>query len=199
MIVFLKSADLCYLRRYYDKRDAKMGRKSLYTLELQDKIVSCLATGATIRDTCDFVRIGKDTFYTWVKNKPEFADAVTYAQGQAKVSATAAIKSAIKGTEQVADTEEVFTETRIDKSGKPYEYRRTKQSRTVTHLAPDWRAAIEYLKRRDPANWAENVKLSVSVELIQKFVQAASDAGLDAGELFNDMIGELDAIKRRGT
>lgn len=42
----------------------------------------------------------------------------------------------------------------MDKAGKPYTYRKTVTKRTVAHMPGDWRAAAEYLARRDPDNWA---------------------------------------------
>jgi hypothetical protein len=175
------------------------GRKSKYTPETVDKIKSTLAAGATIKDTCAYAGITEKTFFEWMSSpsKSEFRELVSYAQGQARVAATLAIKSAIKGVEQVANTNDTYTETRVNKvTGELYEFRKTKQSRTVTQLAPDWRAAIEYLKRRDPEHWSDRVDININVELVTKTVKALEEAGIDPAQVFNDIIAETALLKQ---
>jgi hypothetical protein len=57
----------------------KKGRHSKYTPELVDQIVTAIAVHGV--DSAGFEgRIGKDTFYQWLKHKPDFSDAVSQAK-----------------------------------------------------------------------------------------------------------------------
>jgi transposase-like protein len=145
------------------------GRRTKYTPELVQRIVNALEAGATQKDACAYADIHVDTFHEWRKTKSAFSEAVTRAEGQARFHATLAIKNAVKGAEQVTTTNDVITETRLrkvkDANGnvveEPYIYKKTVTGQTVTKFPPDWRAAVEYLKRRDSEHWSDrtNVKL----------------------------------------
>lgn len=52
------------------------GRKSLCTPERVEIITKAIADGKTYKDAYTLAGIGKDAFYEWINNKPEFADAV---------------------------------------------------------------------------------------------------------------------------
>jgi transposase len=179
------------------------GRKSKYTPELVKQITDVLAGGATIRDACAHVGISEETYFQWVK-KPEFSEATTYAQQQARLSAVLAIKQAVRGVQQTSHTTESFTETRtrLNKKGEvvPYDYKRTATKQTVTNLAPDWRAAIEYLKRRDPEHWSERQQIDMTlkgnVELLSKIIHEAESAGVSASDIFNDILAEISQLKQ---
>lgn len=181
------------------------GRKSKYTPELVKQITDVLAGGATIRDACAHVGITENTFFTWVNTKSEFSKSVTYAQQQARLAAVLAIKQAVRGVQQTSNTTETFTETRtrLNKAGEvvPYDYKRTAVKQTVTNLAPDWRAAIEYLKRRDPEHWSERQQIEMTlkghVEILAKVIQEAESAGISASDLFNNILAEIHEARQQ--
>lgn len=95
-----------------------------------------------------------------------FHDAVIRAQSAARITATAAIRTVMSGYSETETTTETFTEVRLrklaDGTEEPFTYTRTVTRRTITDHAPDWRAAVEYLKRRDPANWQPPAKIEIS-------------------------------------
>lgn len=132
------------------------GRKSKYTDALVADIVALLEKGNTDGDTCGLVGISKETFYQWIKAKPEFADRVSHARSVARDLAVATWRSGMEPSTQTIETEETFSETRLDRKGKPYQYTRTVSKRQVINHPPDWKAAEAYLKRRDPLNWSEH-------------------------------------------
>ena len=161
-----------------------IGRPSKLTPEVQAKIVEYLRTGATVKATCDSVGIGQTTFYEWreigeahrngqphdrmprkIEDRArfaDFADETTRAQANGLVHAAVRFRQGMESSDVVSDTTETYTETRLrtikrpdgTEEQVPYEHTRVVNKRTTTHQPGDWRAAMEYLARRDPDNWA---------------------------------------------
>jgi AcrR family transcriptional regulator len=169
-----------------------MARKSKYTPELVSQIVQLLEDGNTDTDTCSLVGISKETFYNWLQDKAEFIDAVSRARGIARQRAVDAWRQAMDESSTKSAKTVVFTETRLNKNGEPYTYTRTTTEKQVTENAPDWRAAESYLKRRDPANWAETFIIKVTPE--QK--QVLDRFGKSASEAFEELINNLAEAER---
>lgn len=143
-----------------------MARPTKLNKTLQSKLVKVLKTGATVADACQHVGIHKDTFYDWLKRGEageaefsDFSDAVSRAFGNAKVVAIGTLRNAMTPYKQTSTTVETFTETKLDRSGKPYEYKRQTERKSVTVMAGDWRAAVEYLKRRFADEWGDRQKI----------------------------------------
>jgi hypothetical protein len=186
-----------------------MARKSKLTPDTQARIVQLLEVGCTVEDAAAQVGITKQTYYNWCKWGEErksgsyfdFLDASTRAMSRARVVAVTAIRSALAPQHQVTDATETVTETRLRKVRKdgavieePYTYTKTVTRNSVTKLPPDWRAGIDYLKRRDKLNWSERtetVSFNVDAETMRRFTEAAERAGVSAADLFNAMIVEL--------
>ena len=165
-----------------------MARPSKLTPDMQSKIITRLSAGSTIKATCDSVGIGVSTFYQWLEignahldgvphdRMPrliaerdayaEFAESATRAQADGMIQAAIRFREGMNPSESEAVTTETQVETRLrkvkNKDGsiveEPYEYKKTITRKTVTHNPGDWRAAMEYLARRDPANWANAQK-----------------------------------------
>lgn len=153
-----------------------MPRPTKLTPELQKDILDRLRAGSTIKSTCDSVGIGESTYYQWVdignayldgqdhdrmprlvKDREafaEFAEEATRAQAEGMITAAIRFKQGMEPSESVSETTKTMTETRLDKNGTPYEYTKRETTRTITKHPGDWRAAMEYLARRDPDNWA---------------------------------------------
>jgi hypothetical protein len=68
--------------------------KSKYTPELVEWICQALRLGATRRDAAAVARIHRDTFYQWLKEKPEFPEAVKKAEAEGVVMSLAKINKA---------------------------------------------------------------------------------------------------------
>ena len=176
------------------------GRNTKLTKALQGKIVKHLKTGATVADVCRHVGITTTTYYNWIERgeqeEPvflEFLDAVTRAQGDAKVTAIATLRSAMTPYKQTQQTTETYTETKLNRKGEPYEYKRQTERKTVTLYAGDWRAAVEYLKRRAPDEWSEKhiLELNLPPDLLKRFADAANAAGVSAGDALEAFVQEL--------
>jgi hypothetical protein len=169
-----------------------MARKTKYTPETVKAITDILGIGGTIKDACASAGISHETYHSWVNEKAEFSDNVTRAQANARQLATFAIRSAIKGAEQTAETVENLTETRLRKAANgeqvPYEYKKSTRSQTVTKFPMDWRAGVEYLKRRDPEHWSERLQVDIDIKLVVQLVEELNGAGIDATEFFTQAL-----------
>lgn len=138
---------------------AKAGARGKFTLERVNQIVALLEQGNSDADTCALVGISKQTFYEWQRTKADFGETVQHAKAQAHRAAVAAWRQGMLPTTTTSDSTETFAETRINpKDGKTYTYTRTKVIKQATNHPADWRAAAEYLKRRDPLNWSEMIR-----------------------------------------
>jgi hypothetical protein len=172
-----------------------MARPTKLDTDLQEKIVTRLSAGATIQATCDSVGIKKQTFYNWMKRGEkekegeffDFFDAATRAIADGLITATIRFREGMNPSQQEAVTTETSIETRLRKvkttDGKiveePYEYKKTVTRKTVTHVPGDWRAAMEYLARRDPENWARQApqkhEVAGDLTIILKTGQSTDD------------------------
>lgn len=144
------------------------------TPERRAKILQLLEDGQTDKTAAALSGINKDTFYTWIKADAAFSDAVTHARGIAEQRAVDTLRAAMKVQPTKAVEETVFEETRLNRKGEPYTYKRSTVTKKVSELAPDWRASIEYLKRRSPDEWAETLIVKITAE------QAAALKAADA-------------------
>lgn len=177
---------------------SKRGRKTLYDEKMAEEIRKLLADGCIIADVCAKVGISQDTYFHWVKIHPEFSEIVTRAKAEANLGAVQSLRTAMHPHDVTAKTVKMFKETRLRKvktkdgvSEVPYEYVKTEQSQTVTNEF-DWRAAMEFLKRRDPDNWAESFIIKISPqdkEVLDKH-------GLKASDAWNQLIQELAVANR---
>jgi hypothetical protein len=181
-----------------------MARPTKFTPDVREKILARLAAGSTIRTTCDSVGVGESTYFEWVEignayinEQPhermpedeaekqafaEFAEASTRAVADGLIQAAIAFRQGMNPSKSTSDTTETLEETRLDKEGKPYTYRKTITKRTTTQTPGDWRAAMEYLARRDPENWArvnpQKVEHSGTVSLTwEQMLKQASEGG----------------------
>lgn len=155
-----------------------MARPTKLTPDTQKAIVKAVMSGATIEKVCEYVGIHKSTYYDWLgrgekgkrKSKyTDFADAVTHAQAHAHVRATGALAKATLPTKQQSTTTETTTQTLLrtitHKNGTveqvPYEAVTERRVTTVTDKPADWRAAVEFLKRRDSKNWSATQTVAI--------------------------------------
>lgn len=180
----------------------KLGRSALLTDELINLFVEGIEGGLTDKDVYELLGVSAGAFYMWLSvGKAEaglqeypanvgmygaeyrnrckiFFEKVTRARAVARSMAVKAIRKAIEGMEYKEITETVFTETRLNAAGKPYEYRRVTKSETIRELAPDAKIALEYLARRDRQHWSnrtETVNIDFEVQIKQAIKAGEAD------------------------
>lgn len=161
--------------------------KSKFTKETIADILRLLEQGITDVDVYNAVGISETTFYRWLaigeavgtgKDHPDmpkikdtqekyrvFWEDTICARANAKIVAQKAIRTNILGYSTESETTETVIETRLNKKGEPFEYSKRVIKRTVTEVAPDWRAAFEYLERRFPMEWSKKQQLDVSATI----------------------------------
>jgi len=169
------------------------GRPTKLNSTSQNQLVKLIKTGVTVDDACAYVGIHRDSFYEWMRRGEagdelyaDFSDAIHRARNSAKVAAIETLRNAMSPYKTTTTTTETFIETRLDRHGNPYEYKRVKESKAVTVYAGDWRAAVEYLKRRFFDEWGDRQKnddwRSDAIALIKR-----GEVTYDAiAEAFND-------------
>jgi hypothetical protein len=127
-----------------------MARPTKLTPETQAAIIAALSIGATYKDASEAAGVWYTTFLDWMKAGETATGGKFYE-----------FYNAVKRTEAEA---------------------RNNYLRTIAEAAKDgdWRAALEYLKRRDRANWGDNIDLSSGGEKIKGFDYGALVAGVTA-------------------
>lgn len=79
------------------------GRKTKYTPETVEKLVTAVKLGATYDLACGYAGISEDTFYRWMNTKPEFSDTIKGAEGAGAIIWLGKIeKAASEGNWQAA-------------------------------------------------------------------------------------------------
>jgi len=147
-----------------------MGRRTLCTPELTQRISALLAYGATITDACRAEGIHIDSFMSWrargeaeqtrMESEPDaepneheapftaFAEAVEHARGTAKLRAIELIHTAYDGWDETVTVEK----QRVIAEGVEV------IERTVTTARKfDWRAGLTFLERRYPEEWGRRM------------------------------------------
>lgn len=159
-----------------------MGRKTKLNDDVQAVICQKIRECSTDAAAAQAGGIHRGTFINWMERGEkaqsgrffDFFNAIMRARAEALVTGAAAIHSGAVGGETVEEYTEVVKETRTGKDGKPYttQYEKTTIKR-IKH-PPDWRAGVEYLKRRDPDNWSEKARHELTVT-IESAMETAAD------------------------
>lgn len=203
-----------------------MGRKTKLNDQLSDDIIALLEIGTPDETMCEHIHIHKATFYNWLKwgrgyaaggsngelivvdgqeiqlpksgktRYIEFLDAVTRARAAAKVHSVQAIHDAISGTETVTEIIEHIEEIRLKKDGSEYNYEKTVEKTVTVHNAPEWRAAMEYLERRDPDNWRKQQKIDLegTLQLSDDVISLLKKMDVDMDtvlQIFENLVREM--------
>jgi len=132
-----------------------MGRKTRLTQEVSDRLCSALAAGNTVKNSCALAGVGDRAYYTWLEK------ASSIKSTQSKHGSSVAV---------VGDKEsDVYLRFARDCT-QALARAEDDAVRTIrrTMLDPEnrdnWRCAIEYLRRRNPEDWAATRVLRVKVE-----------------------------------
>jgi len=78
------------------------GRPTKYNDTVVERITQALRAGNTRRASCAYAGISEDTLSTWMKQKPDFADAIEKAEADAEVRNVAIIQRTADTTWQAA-------------------------------------------------------------------------------------------------
>ncbi len=196
-----------------------MGRPTKLNPDLQEQIVTRLTAGATIKATCDSVGLGVSTFELWcaigsaviagekhdrmprkVKAREpyvRFAEETTRARSDGLIHAAISFRAGMNPSKTITEHTETVTETRLRtiKSDDgyteqvPYQHVKETNKDIITNHPGDWRAAMEYLARRDPDEWArQKIKIDVEFKLIVEVVAAIESLGQNPSDVFNRII-----------
>lgn len=142
-----------------------MARPTKYTPETTAKIFDALRSGDTNDIAAAKAGINIDTFYEWLKSKPEFSEGVKRSRAEYQewelngilADAKKSLKTLIVGCEY----EEVKTEYEQDPHD-PTAPRIKKQTRTTKKVLPNATAVIFALCNRDPEHWQNRVSNELS-------------------------------------
>ena len=132
---------------------AKRGRKTKYDEDMPHKVRELAGKGLLDYEIFQSLGIGRDTFYLWLREKPEFSDA--YKKG--KEDATDLVENALFKSTQgfMAD-------------GK--------------YIAPSQTAQIFWLKNKRPDKWSDKKEVEHSGEVKQTIINVKEIDGSEDEE-----------------
>lgn len=136
----------------------------------------------SIVEICRSVGISKDTFYTWIREKPDFSDAVEKARKEFEDAILAecnkSLVNLIRGFDS-KETKETWITAKDPKTGK--RVKRLKEEITTTkHVGPNLGAIIHYQTNRDPERWANRQRMELTGKDGRELFNKLTDAELDA-------------------
>ena len=147
-----------------------MAGKMAYSKKIVKQIAGLIKSDTyTIAEICHIVGIAPKTYYLWLQNKPEFAEAVERAKDERMQALVVAARRSLMKRITGYDTEETVTVIVPDKNGGKDENGKTKgrvkeTKRVMKHIQPDTMAIIFALTNGD----SENFKNKHSVEATGK-------------------------------
>lgn len=154
-----------------------------YNKKIVDNICALIRTDSyTIAEICEKVGIVKDTYYSWLKTKSDFSDAIKKAEDEFKeymlVECNKSLVKLIKGY-TVQEKRTVTADTgKKDDNGKPI-VKVKEHVVTDKHYPPSLGAIIHFQTNRDPDNWKNRQENKVSGEVgIKSSLESLSDEEL---------------------
>lgn len=177
-----------------------MARPTKLNKALQNQLVKLVKMGVTVADACAHVGISEAIFYIWMSNGSagdvgyvEFFEDINRARNAAKVTAIRTLHAALSPTVGKSVIVDTFTETKVDTFGHETKHTTVKEHEVTTTYPADWKAAVEYLKRRFPGEWSEKriLELGLSDDLLKRLEDIAKQAEIPASALFEQMVNAL--------
>ena len=166
-----------------------MARKTKYTPERLEKILAAIRKGKTYKDASKLAGINPDTFFDWLKNKPDFSDAIKKAEREyldwydenLVKDAKSSLMELIRGTEQVI----VKTKTYVHNGKKVEE---TIEERKT--IPPNATAIIFALCNRAPDEWSNK-----HIQELTGKIETETKSGISLSNVPDDLLGKvIDAI-----
>lgn len=159
-----------------------------YNQKIVNRICDLMSKDSyTVAEICDHVGISKETYYQWIKTKPDFSDSIKKAQDKLTldllIECNRSLAKLIKGY-TAEESKVVYTESKIkdvDEDGNIIKSEPEIKERTVTrkHIAPSLGAIIHFQTNRDPDNWKNRQENKLSGEIgIKSNLENLSDEDL---------------------
>lgn len=168
-----------------------MSRRSKFTENRSVTIIESLRNGCTRQAAAEAVDIAGSTLSEWIHEKASFRTEVLRAEAEAEVRNTAVVQKAADGWEagtRTVTTKTVFKTRKTTKPDgtvieEPVALEEVTETQTFTPMF-DWRAALEWLKRRRPDEWGDriDVKQLPDDALVRMLNRAADQRSREAGD-----------------
>lgn len=170
-----------------------MAAKGKYTPERLELIYKVLSEGGTEKEAYTRAGISQDTYYAWLKQKPEFSEKVKEAQrayedwwnNDCIKSAKKSLKLLIEGTSY----NEITTEYGLNKDGKPVQ---TKRKEVEKKILPNITAIIFALTNRDPENWKNRINQDIRGE-----VQTEQKSKISLSQIPDELLDQVIEVLKK--
>lgn len=115
------------------------------------KVLDALTEGEIPKKACEFAGISQDTYYRWLKEYPEFSEAIKKAKETANENRVAKLEASLYKRATGYEAKEVRSELAANPmGGAPIIVKKTV---TEKHVAPDTAALIFALTNLAPDKW----------------------------------------------
>ena len=129
--------------------------------DVKDDIISYIREGDSNILACKKVGISKETFYTWINDKPDFSDSLKKARKEFRETIVQTLEQSLWKRAAGYEVEEVKNEYRTLKDGSKV---LVKSSKITKHFPPDTGALIFALTNLDLENWKNRQDNRLSVD-----------------------------------
>jgi len=129
--------------------------------DVKDDIISYIREGDSNILACKKVGISKETFYTWINDKPVFSDSLKKARKEFRETIVQTLEQSLWKRAAGYEIEESKNEYRTLKDGGEV---LVKSSKITKHFPPDTGALIFALTNLDPENWKNRQDNRLSVD-----------------------------------
>lgn len=170
-----------------------MARPTKYNKTICQAIVEALRAGSTRMAAAEHVGIAYETFRDWKNTREEFHHMVTQAEAEAEVMFTSVIAKAAYGYDRRSTTRTVKTVFKTKQTKLPdgsiieesVPFEEVSETTTSRHEF-EWRAALEWLKRRRHVEWGtDSIDIEkLDDETILRLLELTS--GSSSGDAYND-------------
>ena len=129
--------------------------------DVKDDIISYIREGDSNILACKKVGISKETFYTWINDKPDFSDSLKKARKEFRETIVQTLEQSLWKRAAGYEIEESKNEYRTLKDGSKV---LVKSSKITKHFPPDTGALIFASTNLDPENWKNRQDNRLSVD-----------------------------------
>lgn len=129
--------------------------------DVKDDIISYIREGDSNILACKKVGISKETFYTWINDKPDFSDSLKKARKEFRETIVQTLEQSLWKRAAGYEIEESKNEYRTLKDGSKV---LVKSSKITKHFPPDTGALVFALTNLDPENWKNRQDNRLSVD-----------------------------------